>query len=167
MADHMSRTLGRQVLIENVAGAGGTVGVTRVAKASRMATPSSWETWARKPRASVSIQAAYDPRTDFEPIMNAAATPMLVVAKKDLPVKDFKEFVTYLKANAAKLNYGTGGGRGDITPHLLFLDSLLDVRPQHVPFRGSGPRSTLSSPARSTMSATRPSVSFPRFRQAR
>ena len=52
---------------------------------------------------------AYDPRTDFEPIMNSASTPMLVVAKKDLPVKDFKEFVAYLKANAPKMNYGSGG----------------------------------------------------------
>ena len=71
--------------------------------------------------------------------MNAAATPMLVVAKKDLPVKDFREFVAYLKANAAKMNYGTGGVGA--TSHLtcLFLDSLLGVQPQHVPFRGSGP----------------------------
>jgi tripartite-type tricarboxylate transporter receptor subunit TctC len=64
---------------------------------------------------------------------------MLVVAKKDLPVKDFKEFVAYLKTNGEKLNYGTGGVGA--TSHLtcLYLDSLLGVKPQHVPFRGSGP----------------------------
>ena len=82
---------------------------------------------------------SYDPRTDFEPIMNSASTPMLVVAKKDLPVKDFKEFIAYLKANAPKMNYGSGGIGS--TSHLtcLFLESLLGVKPQHVPFRGSGP----------------------------
>ena len=71
--------------------------------------------------------------------MNAAATPMLVAAKNDLPVKDFREFVAYVKANAGKLNYGTGGVGA--TSHLtcLFLDTLLDVKVQHVPFRGSGP----------------------------
>ena len=71
--------------------------------------------------------------------MNAAATPMLVAAKNDLPVKDFREFVAYVKANAAKLNYGTGGVGA--TSHLtcLFLDTLLDGKVQHVPFRGSGP----------------------------
>lgn len=140
VADHMGRTLGQQVVIENVTGAGGTIGVTRVAKSA----PDGYTILMGNlgtQAASVGLypKLAYDPRTDFEPIMNAAATPMLVVAKKDLPVKDFKEFITYLKANAAKMNYGTGGVGA--TSHLtcLFLDTLLGVKPQHVPFRGSGP----------------------------
>ena len=99
--------------------------------------------------------------------MNAAATPMLVAAKNDLPVKDFREFVAYVKANAGKLNYGTGGVGA--TSHLtcLFLDTLLDVKVQHVPFRGSGPALNALSPARSTMSATRPSASCRRSRASR
>jgi tripartite-type tricarboxylate transporter receptor subunit TctC len=140
MGDHMARTLGQQVVIENVTGAGGTVGVTRVMKAP----PDGYTILMGNlgtQAASVGLypNLAYDPKTDFEPIMNTASTPMLVVAKKDLPVKDFREFVDYLKANAAKMNYGTGGVGA--TSHLtcLFLDSLLDVKPQHVPFRGSGP----------------------------
>ena len=82
---------------------------------------------------------AYDPRKDFEPIINMAATPMLVAAKNDLPVKDFKEFITYVKANAGKINYGTGGIGA--TSHLacLFLEHVLEVKLAHVPFRGSGP----------------------------
>ncbi|HEX2555553.1 MAG TPA: tripartite tricarboxylate transporter substrate-binding protein [Microvirga sp.] len=140
MGDHMSRTLGQQVVIENVTGAGGTVGVTRVMKAA----PDGYTILMGNlgtQAASVGLypNLAYDPRTDFEPIMNTASTPMLVVAKKDLPVKDFREFVAYVKANAEKMNYGTGGVGA--TSHLtcLFLDSLLGVKPQHVPFRGSGP----------------------------
>jgi tripartite-type tricarboxylate transporter receptor subunit TctC len=140
VADHMGRTLGQQVVIENVTGAGGTIAVTRVAKSA----PDGYTILMGNlgtQAASVGLypKLAYDPRTDFEPIMNAASTPMLVVAKKELPVKDFKEFVAYLKANAAKMNYGTGGVGA--TSHLtcLFLDSLLGVKPQHVPFRGSGP----------------------------
>lgn len=140
VADHMSRTLSQQVVIENVTGAGGTIAVTRVAKSA----PDGYTILMGNlgtQAASVGLypKLAYDPRTDFEPIMNAASTPMLVVAKKELPVKDFKEFVAYLKANAAKMNYGTGGVGA--TSHLtcLFLDSLLGVKPQHVPFRGSGP----------------------------
>ncbi|MDB5510806.1 MAG: hypothetical protein JWR08_289 [Enterovirga sp.] len=140
MADDMSRTLGQQIVIENVTGAGGTVGAARVAKG----TPDGYTLL----MGNLGTQAAsvglypnlqYDPRTDFEPVMNAAATPMLVVAKKDLPVKDFREFVAYLKANGEKLNYGTGGVGA--TSHLtcLFLDSILGTKPQHVPFRGSGP----------------------------
>jgi len=140
MADHMGRTFGQQMVVENVTGAGGTVGVTRVMKSP----PDGYTILMGNlgtQAASVGLypNLAYDPRTDFEPIMNTASTPMLVVAKKDLPVKDFREFVDYLKANASKMNYGTGGIGA--TSHLtcLFLDSLLDVKPQHVPFRGSGP----------------------------
>lgn len=140
MADEMSRSLGQQIVIENVVGAGGTVGATRVQKAA----PDGYTILMGNlgtQAASVGLypKLAYDPRTDFEPIMNAAATPMLVVAKKDLPVRDFREFIAYVKANAAKMNYGTGGIGA--TSHLtcLFLDALLGVKPQHVPFRGSGP----------------------------
>ena len=140
MADHMGRTFGQQMVVENVTGAEGTVGVTRVMKSP----PDGYTILMGNlgtQAASVGLypNLAYDPRTDFEPIMNTASTPMLVVAKKDLPVKDFREFVDYLKANASKMNYGTGGIGA--TSHLtcLFLDSLLDVKPQHVPFRGSGP----------------------------
>jgi tripartite-type tricarboxylate transporter receptor subunit TctC len=139
-ADHMSRTLGQQLVIENVTGAGGTIAATRVAHA----TPDGYTLLMGNlgtQAASVGLypNLAYDPRTDFAPIMNAAATPMLVAAKNDLPVKDFREFVAYVKANAGKLNYGTGGVGA--TSHLtcLFLDTLLDVKVQHVPFRGSGP----------------------------
>ncbi len=140
MGDHMSRTLGQQVVVENVTGAGGTVGVTRVMKAAADGYTILMGNLGTQ-AASVGLypNLAYDPRTDFEPIMNSASTPMLVVAKKDLPVKDFREFVAYVKANAEKMNYGTGGVGA--TSHLtcLFLDSLLGVKPQHVPFRGSGP----------------------------
>ncbi|WP_346767127.1 tripartite tricarboxylate transporter substrate-binding protein [Enterovirga aerilata] len=140
MADDMSRSLGQQILVENVTGAGGTVGVTRVMKAA----PDGYTLLMGNlgtQAASVGLypKLAYDPRTDFEPVMNAAATPMLVVAKKDLPVRDFKEFVALLKARGETLNYGTGGVGA--TSHLtcLFLDSLVGAKPQHVPFRGSGP----------------------------
>jgi tripartite-type tricarboxylate transporter receptor subunit TctC len=140
MADNMSRTLGQQLVVENVTGAGGTVGVTRVSKAE----PDGYTLLMGNlgtQAASVGLypKLAYDPRTDFEPIMNSAGTPMLVVAKKDLPVKDFKEFIAYAKANAAKMNYGSGGVGS--TSHLtcLFLESLIGAKPQHVPFRGSGP----------------------------
>jgi tripartite-type tricarboxylate transporter receptor subunit TctC len=140
MGDPMSRILKQQVVVENVSGAGGTVGVTR----AKNAAPDGYTLLMGNlgtQAASVGLypKLAYDPRTDFEPILNTGGTPMLVVAKKELPVKDFKEFIAYVKANASKLNYGTGGVGA--TSHLtcLFLDSLLGVQPTHVPFRGSGP----------------------------
>jgi tripartite-type tricarboxylate transporter receptor subunit TctC len=140
LADPMTRLLGQQVIVENVVGAGGTVGVTRVARAA----PDGYTLL----MGNLGTQAAsvglypnlqYDPRVDFEPIMNTGGTPMIVAAKKDFPAKTFREFIAYVKANAGKLNYGTGGVGA--TSHLtcLYLDSLLGANPQHIPFRGSGP----------------------------
>lgn len=125
LAEPMSRSLGQNVLIENQVGADGTVGVTRV----KNATPDGYTILMGNlgtQAASVALypKLAYDPRTDFEPIMNTAGTPMIVAGKKDTPFKDFKEFVAFAKANPGKLNYGTGGVGA--TSHLtcLFLDSL-------------------------------------------
>lgn len=141
LSEPMSRMLGQQVVVENVVGAGGTVGMARV----KDATPDGYTLGMGNlgtQAASVGLYGAnlpYDPKADFMPIMNTGGTPMIVAAKKDLPVKDFKEFITYVKANAAKMNYGSGGVGS--TSHLtcLFLDSILGTQPQHVPFRGSGP----------------------------
>ena len=140
ISEHWSRALGQQFVVENVTGAGGTVGAIRVMRAAPdgyMLLAGNLGTQA----ASVGLypNLAYNPRTDFEHIILTASTPMLVVAKKDLPVKDFREFVTYLKANNARMNYGTGGVGA--TSHLtcLFLDYLLGTKTTHVPYRGSGP----------------------------
>ncbi len=139
-ADSMGRTLGQQVLVENQAGAGGTLASGKISKS----TPDGYAILMGNlgtHAASVGLypKLSYDPRTDFEPIMNVAGTPMLVAARNDLPVKDFKEFVAWVKANPGKVNYGTGGVGA--TSHLtcLFLDSLMGATPTHVPFRGSGP----------------------------
>jgi tripartite-type tricarboxylate transporter receptor subunit TctC len=141
VGEHMSRTLGQQVVIENVTGAGGTTGATRVKRAQ----PDGYSVLMGNlgaMAASVGMygeKLQYDPRTDFEFVANTGGVPMYLVPKKDLPVKDFKEFATYVKANAAKLNFGSGGVGA--TSHLtcLFLHSLMGVEVTHVPFKGSGP----------------------------
>ncbi len=141
IGDHMSRTLGQQLVIENVTGAGGTTGATRVKRATADGYTILMGNLGAM-SASVGMygdRLQYDPRTDFEFILNTGGVPMYVVPKKDLPVKDFKEFVEYVKANASKLNFGSGGVGA--TSHLtcLFLHSLLGAEVTHVPFKGSGP----------------------------
>lgn len=140
MAEHMSRTLGQSIVVENVAGAGGTTGSLRVARAApdgytvimgNMGTHS----------ASVGLypNLGYDPRTDFEPVMNAAGTPMMIAARKDFPARTLAEFIALLKAEPARYNYGHGGVGS--TSHLtcVFFHHLIGAPVQHVPFRGSGP----------------------------
>ena len=140
VADNMSKTLGQTILIENVVGAGGTTGSTRAMRAApdgytiemgHMGTHA----------ASVALypNLAYKPESDFEPIGMAAGTPILILAKKDFPAKDLKEFIAHVKANATKLN-AAHAGVGSVS-HVtgLFLNHLLGVKPTLIPYQGTGP----------------------------
>ncbi len=140
VGEHMSRTLGQQIVIENVVGAGGTTASTRAKRAApdgytlitgHMGTHA----------ASVALypKLQYDPRADFEPVGLIAGTPILVLAKKDFPAKDLKEFVTYVKANVDKLNNAHAGVGSVSFTTCLLLNSIMGVKPVTVPFNGTGP----------------------------
>jgi tripartite-type tricarboxylate transporter receptor subunit TctC len=140
MADHMSRTLGQTIVVENQAGAGGTTASTRVSRA----TPDGYTIMMGNlgtHSASVGLypNLAYDPRTDFEPVINAAGTPMLISAHKDFPANTLQEMIALIRANPSRYNYGHGGVGS--TSHLtcVFFHHLVGAPVQHVPFRGSGP----------------------------
>ncbi|MFL6800124.1 MAG: tripartite tricarboxylate transporter substrate binding protein BugD [Xanthobacteraceae bacterium] len=140
VAEPMSRTLGRQIVIENVVGAAGTTASTRAKRAppdgytlitGHMGTHA----------ASVALypNLAYNPETDFEPIGLIAGTPVLILARKDFPAKDLKEFVAYVKANAAKLNMAHAGVGSVSHVTCLQLNAILGVSPTTIPFTGTGP----------------------------
>ncbi|HEV7260904.1 MAG TPA: tripartite tricarboxylate transporter substrate-binding protein [Bosea sp. (in: a-proteobacteria)] len=140
VSDHMSRTLGQSIVVENVAGAGGTTGSLRVARA----TPDGYTVMMGNlgtHSASVGLypNLAYDPRTDFAPVINTAGTPMLISAHKDFPANTLQELVALLKADPSKYNWGHGGIGS--TSHLtcVFFHHLIKAPVQQVPFRGSGP----------------------------
>ncbi|MXQ14425.1 tripartite tricarboxylate transporter substrate binding protein BugD [Microvirga makkahensis] len=140
VTDHMSRTLGQQIVIENVAGAGGTTGITRGAQAQ----PDGYTimmghmgTHGAAPALYPNLK--YDPTKDFAPIGLAAGTPILIVAKKDFPAKDLKEFVAYMKSNASKVNQAHAGvGSVSHSTGILF-DSIISAKPTLVAYRGTGP----------------------------
>jgi tripartite-type tricarboxylate transporter receptor subunit TctC len=140
VGEHMSRTLGQQLIVENIGGAGGTTGSARSMRASpdgytivlgNMGTHA----------ASVALypSLAYKPDVDFAPVGMVAGLPVLVVAKKDFPAQDLREFATYAKANVEKLNMAHAGV-GSIT-HVtcLLFNALLGVKPTMVPFNGAAP----------------------------
>src|SRR5262249_24637135 len=140
VADHMTRTLGQPIIIENMVGAGGTTASTPAARANpdgytiqmgHMGTPA--------PPAAPDPHLAYKPDADFAPIGLVAGTPVLIVAKKDFPAKDLKEFVTYVKANVATLNMAHAGVGSVSFTTCLLLNSILGVKPTSVPFNGTGP----------------------------
>ena len=140
VADHMSRTLGQQVVIQNVSGAGGTTGSTRAMRAEpdgytilmgQMGTHA----------ASVSLypNLAYKPDEDFAPIGQVASFPFLIAAKKDFPANNLKEFIAYVKANNSKLNQGHAGVGSMFFTSCLLLNSLMGTKPTLVPFNGGAP----------------------------
>jgi tripartite-type tricarboxylate transporter receptor subunit TctC len=140
IGEHMSRTLGHQVIIENVAGAGGTTGTIRAMRAN----PDGYTIeMGHMGTHAVSVllypNLAYKPDVDFEPIGIVVELPQLIVARKDFPPKNLKEFVAYVKANAEKLNMAHAGVGSNSFNFGLVLNSLLGVKPTLVPFSGTGP----------------------------
>jgi tripartite-type tricarboxylate transporter receptor subunit TctC len=140
VGEHMSRTLGQQVIVENVAGAGGTTGITRGVQAKADGyTIMMGHMGTHGAAPALYPKLAYDPTKDFAPIGMAAGTPILIVARKDFPAKDLKEFVAHLKANQAKLNQAHAGVGSVSFTTCTMLNHQLGAKFTQVPFRGTGP----------------------------
>jgi tripartite-type tricarboxylate transporter receptor subunit TctC len=140
VSEHMSRTLGQQIVIENVAGAGGTTGILRGAQAAPDGyTIMMGHMGTHGAAPAVYPELKYDPVKDFEPIGLASGTPIVIVAKKDFPAKDLKEFVAYVKANSEKLNEAHAGPGSVSFTTCAFLNSMLGAKPTRVAYRGTGP----------------------------
>jgi tripartite-type tricarboxylate transporter receptor subunit TctC len=140
VSEPMSRSLGYQIIIENVVGAAGTTASTR----AKRATPDGYTLITGHMgthAASVALypNLAYNPATDFEPIGMIAGTPVLILARKDFPAKDLKEFVDYVKANAGKLNMAHAGVGSVSHVTCLQFNAILGVMPTTVPYTGTGP----------------------------
>jgi tripartite-type tricarboxylate transporter receptor subunit TctC len=140
VGEHMSRTLGQQFLVENVAGAGGTTGSIRAMRAKPDGyTILMGHIGTHAFSVSFYPNLAYKPEVDFEPIGVVVEQPLVIVARKDFPPKDMKEFAAYVKANIEKLNMAHAGvGSVSFTLGLL-LNSVLGVKPTLIPFNGIAP----------------------------
>jgi tripartite-type tricarboxylate transporter receptor subunit TctC len=139
VADHMGRTLGQRIVIENVAGAGGTTGGARGAKAEpdgHTLTVGSLGSHGAAAALYKGIQ--YDSR-ELEPIGLIAGTPGYFVVRKDFPASTMREFLDHARANSGKVTNGHAGVGS--TPHLacLYLSHLTGMSVVQTPYRGSGP----------------------------
>ncbi len=140
VAENMSKTLGQQLVIENIVGAGGTTASTRAMRAAPDGyTIIMGHMGTHAAAVPLYPKLAYHPTKNFEPIGLAAGTPVLIVAKKDFPAKDLKEFIAYVKANTDKVNMAHAGVGSVSFTSCLLLNSLLDVKPTMIPFQGTGP----------------------------
>ncbi|WP_407166207.1 tripartite tricarboxylate transporter substrate-binding protein [Bradyrhizobium sp. ORS 111] len=137
---NMAQTLGQSIVIENVVGAGGTTATTRAARAANDGyTVITGHMGTHAASVPLYPKLAYHPEKDFEPVALLAGTPILILARKDFPPKDLKEFVAYVKANAEKVNAAHAGVGSVSHASCELLNSILDVKPVGVPFNGTGP----------------------------
>jgi len=139
-AARLSELLGQQVLVENIGGAGGMVGASRVAKAvpdgytvlfGGLANLAQNQTLYKNP--------LYNAATDFTPVGLVTDSPRVLITRKDFPANTLPEFITYAKANQAKLQYGSAGGGSGVHVCSILLDGIMGTKITHVPYRGAGP----------------------------
>jgi len=139
-AQRMGEILGQPIVIENIGGAGGMNGADRVAKAApdgytflqgTVGTQAQNQTLFKKP--------AYNSTTDFTPVALMIEAPLVLIARKDLPVNDMKEFVAYAKANKEKIQFGSAGTGSAIHLGCALMNQVTGLDIVHVPYRGANP----------------------------
>ena len=140
LAARLGEVLGQQVVIENVGGAGGMTGSSRVAKAA----PDGYTFL----MAGTSVMAMnqtlykhplYDAANDFAPVTLVTDSARVLIARKDFPANTLAEFVAYAKANSDKMQYGSAGAGSGTHVCAILLDAAMGTKITHVPYRGSAP----------------------------
>jgi tripartite-type tricarboxylate transporter receptor subunit TctC len=140
LAQRMTELLGQQVVVENVGGAGGINGTKRVRDAQpdgytmgigSVGTHAHNQTLFRKPH--------YDASADFAPLALIAESPAVLIARKTLPPTTLPEFISYTKANQAKMQYGSPGAGASSHIACVIFNHAIGVNPTHIPYRGGGP----------------------------
>jgi len=135
----MSKVLGAQFVVENTAGAGGTVGTAKVAASTPDGHSLLVMHFGHAANTALYRNLRYDAVRDFEPIGLIAESPMAIVAKKDFPAGNLPDLVAYVKANHAKVTHGHAGiGSASHLCGLLFF-SAIDTTVTSIPYKGTGP----------------------------
>jgi tripartite-type tricarboxylate transporter receptor subunit TctC len=140
VGQRMGEILGQQVVIENVGGAGGQTGSKRVADAKpdgytfvlgTVGTHAQGQTLYKKP--------LYNSMTDFTPVALLAEVPIALIARKDLPASNLKDFIAYAKANKDKMTFGSAGAGSATHLACVVANMAMGTDITHVPYRGTGP----------------------------
>jgi tripartite-type tricarboxylate transporter receptor subunit TctC len=139
MAERMRGSLGQPIVIENVGGAGGSIGVGRVARSAPDGYTfdiGQWDTHV----GSIIYKLDYDLEKDFEPIGLISNNPQLMVAKNDLAANNLAELVSWMKSNPGKINFVNQNAAANVTG--VLFENLTGQKVQFIPYRGAGPAMT-------------------------
>jgi tripartite-type tricarboxylate transporter receptor subunit TctC len=135
----MRQVLGQPILVENVVGAAGSIGVGRVARAAPDGYTVSLGHWSTHVVNGAIYDLNYDLLKDFEPVAQIPGNPQLIVSKKNVPATNLKEFIAWLKANEGKATAGTAGAGSASHIAEIFFQRLTGTNFALVPYRGTGP----------------------------
>jgi tripartite-type tricarboxylate transporter receptor subunit TctC len=142
IAQSMAKSLGQTVIVENTAGAGGTIGVEKVARSKPDGYTQLLMHIGISTAPSLYRNLRFDPQKDLEPIGLITDVPMTFIARKDFPPKDMKELISYVKANKDKVTYANAGvGAASHLCGMLFMTAIATDLTT-VPYKGTGPAMT-------------------------
>jgi tripartite-type tricarboxylate transporter receptor subunit TctC len=135
----LEAALDQPIVIENIGGAGGTIGVTRVARADPDGYTLLIGQWSTQVVNPVTYNLAVDVVNDFAPVALIANTPQIIIARKDFPANDLRELIAWLKANPDKAQAGTVGAAGGAQVAGMYFQKITGTRFGFVPYRGGAP----------------------------
>jgi tripartite-type tricarboxylate transporter receptor subunit TctC len=142
VAESMSKTLGQQVIVENVGGAGGTLGAARAAKAEPDGYTLLLHHIGMATSATLYRKLPYDPKTAFAPVGLVTEVPMILVARKDFPANNLQELIAYVKEHKDEVTYANAGvGAASHLCGMLFMQAI-ETQLTTVPYKGTGPAMT-------------------------
>ena len=142
LAERMQRTLGQTILIENVTGAGGSLGVGRVVRSPPDGYTVSIGHLGTHVANGAIYKLGYDLVTDLEPVVLLPSNPMIIVSKNAVPAKTLQELLAWLKAKPTPPTAGTAGAGSGSHIAGLYFENVTGIKLQYVPYRGTAPALT-------------------------
>jgi tripartite-type tricarboxylate transporter receptor subunit TctC len=139
LAERMKLTLGETVLIENVTGAGGSLGVGRTVRSPPDGYTIGFGHLGTNVANGAIYKLGYDLVTDLEPVVLLPSNPMIIVSKNAVPAKSLKELLAWLKSRPAPATAGTAGAGSGSHIAALYFESVTGIKLQYVPYRGTAP----------------------------
>jgi tripartite-type tricarboxylate transporter receptor subunit TctC len=139
LAERMKITLGEAVLIENVTGAGGSLGVGRTVRSPPDGYTIGFGHLGTNVANGAIYKLGYDLVTDLEPVVLLPSNPMIIVSKNAVPAKSLKELLAWLKARSAPATAGTAGAGSGSHIAALYFENVTGIKLQYVPYRGTAP----------------------------